>query len=74
MEFSNDPNEASCFPSFSRLSQLHKSDRGWNLGEVTYVDRGREMNCLLETPKLKFFAARASFYILWTERGRSLRK
>jgi hypothetical protein len=32
------------------------------------------MNYLLETPKLKFFATRGSFYTFWTERGRSLRK
>ena len=37
--------------AFSRLSQLHKSDRGLILSDVVYLDRGREMDCLLETPK-----------------------
>jgi hypothetical protein len=35
MEFSNDTNQTTHLPSFSRISRLHKSDRGWNLGEVT---------------------------------------
>jgi hypothetical protein len=51
MKFSNDTNQTTRLPSFSRISQLHKSVCGWNLGEVTCVDRGREMNCLFETPK-----------------------
>ncbi len=38
-------------PAFSRLSQLHKSDCGLILSDVVYLDRGREMNSLLETPK-----------------------
>lgn len=37
--------------AFSRLSQLLKSDRGLILSDVVYLDRDREMNCLLETPK-----------------------
>jgi hypothetical protein len=64
MEFSDDTNKTKRLPRFARTSQLHKSICGWILGKVTCVNRGCEMNCLLETPKLKFFTTRGSFYIL----------
>lgn len=46
-----EPSRVIHLPAFSRLSQLHKSDWGLILGDIVYLDRGREMNCLLETPK-----------------------
>ncbi len=46
-----EPSRVIQLPAFSRLSQLRKSHCGLILGDVVYLDRGHEVNCLLETPK-----------------------